>query len=167
MALNYIPRYDAATVYREHLNFARRFETPLIVTIRPPINDRSYDKRLRVGYVSSDFRQHAVANYVEPVLRHYDRDRFQVFCYSNHEREDEVTCRIQTYIDCWRSVVHLSDEQAARQIMGDKIDILVDLNGHTGHNRLLVFARKTCAYTSRVAGVSEYHGYVLNGLPYH
>ena len=142
MALNYIPRYDAATVYLEHLKFARRYEAPLTASIKPHGNDRSFDRRLRVGYVSSDFREHAVACFVEPVLRQHDRDRFQVFCYSNHHTEDEVTRRIQTNIEGWRSIIRLSDEQAAQQIRDDKIDILVDLNGHTGDNRLLIFARK-------------------------
>ncbi len=144
MALNYIPRYDAATVYSEHLKFARRYEAPLAASIKPHGNNRSFDRRLRVGYVSSDFREHAVAYFVEPVLRRHDRDRFQVFCYSNHHIDDEVTHRLQSYIDIegWRSIIRLSDERAAQQIRDDKIDILVDLNGHTGDNRLLVFARK-------------------------
>ncbi|WP_372521520.1 tetratricopeptide repeat protein [Sulfuricaulis sp.] len=142
MCLNYIPRYDAMAVYRAHLKFAERHEAPLAASIRPPGNDRSCDRRLRIGYVSSDFRQHAVAHFIEPVLRHHDHDRFEVFCYSSHDTEDDVTRRMRPYVDQWRNIVRLPNEAVAQLIRDDKIDILVDLNGHTAYNRLRVFARK-------------------------
>ena len=142
LTLNYLPNQNPLAVYAAHRDFARRWEAPLSALIQPHANDRSPTRRLRIGYVSCDFRQHSVGYFFEPVLAHHDHDRFEIFCYANQLQEDEVTGRLKSYADHWRRLVGLSDEQAADRIRDDQIDILVDLNGHTGHNRLLVFARK-------------------------
>jgi len=143
MALNYISGKDSATIYAAHLEFAKRYEVPLAKFVKPHPNNRSLCRRLRVGYVSSDFRQHAVAHFIAPVLEHHNHDQVQVFCYSNHYVEDEVTRRMQTYAECWRRIFGLSDHQVAQQIRHDRIDILIDLGGHSGgYDRLRVFARK-------------------------
>lgn len=99
-------------------------------------------KRLRIGYVSADFYQHPVASLIEPVLRQHDLEAFEIFCYSDVSAPDEVTERLRTYADTWRETHHLTHESLAEQIAHDRIDILVDLGGHTGANRLPVFARK-------------------------
>jgi predicted O-linked N-acetylglucosamine transferase (SPINDLY family) len=142
LTLNYLPNQDPLAVYAAHRDYARRWEAPLSASIQPHANDRSPTRRLRIGYVSCDFRQHSVGYFLEPVLAHHDHDRFEIFCYANHLQEDEVTGRLKSFADHWRRLIGLSDEQAADRIRDDQIDILVDLNGHTGHNRLLVFARK-------------------------
>lgn len=143
MALNYLPGKDAITIYAAHLEFAKRHEAPLSVFVKPHLNNRSPCRRIRVGYVSSDFRQHAVAHFIAPVLQHHNRDQVQVFCYSNYNVEDDVTRRIQSHAECWRKIFGLSDHQVAQQIRNDQIDILIDLGGHTGgYDRLLVFARR-------------------------
>ena len=142
-AYNYTSGHDLAAVHHAHRDFARRWETPLAARVRPLANDRSLDRRLRVGYVSSDFRQHSVAHFIAPVLAHHDRERFEIFCYFNHPQEDELTKRIRGHVDHWRCIFQLSDDQVAQQIRTDQVDILIDLNGHTAHNRLLVFARRS------------------------
>jgi len=142
LALNYVDSKDPVAVYNAHLDFARRREAPLSPLIRAHTNDCSTSRRLRIGYVSSDFREHSVSYFFEPVLAHHDRDCFEIFCYSNLFQEDNVTERLRSRADHWRHIIGLSDEQCAQQIRDDQIDILIDLNGHTGHNRLLVFARK-------------------------
>lgn len=143
MALNYLPDQDSATIYAAHLEFSKRHEAPLAEFVKPHPNDRTLGRRLRLGYVSSDFRQHAVAHFITPVLARHNHDQVQVFCYSNHNVEDDVTRRMQTYADSWRKVFGLSDHQVAQQIRHDQIDILIDLGGHTGgYDRLPVFARK-------------------------
>ncbi len=141
-ALNYSVRTDPEMLFKEARRFAERHEAPLAVRREPHANDPDPQRRLRVGYVSGDFRSHSVAFFIEPVLIHHDRTRFEVFCYSCHAREDNVTQRFKSHADHWRSLVGVSDEDAARQIRADGIDILVDLAGHTEGNRLLVFARK-------------------------
>ncbi len=99
-------------------------------------------ERLRLGYVSSDFRRHSVAYFLEPILEHHDRAGFEVWCYANMAGGDEVTDRLRAHAHHWRDVYGLSDAELAAQIRADGIDILVDLGGHTRGNRLGAFALK-------------------------
>jgi predicted O-linked N-acetylglucosamine transferase (SPINDLY family) len=97
---------------------------------------------LKVGYVSPDFYNHAVAYFIEPVLANHDRSQVEIFCYHSRTHDDHVTERLRALADHWIPCRNMSDEQLAAQIRADGIDILVDLAGHTGYNRLLTFARK-------------------------
>ena len=97
---------------------------------------------MRIGYVSPDFRQHAVTRYFETVLAHHDSQQVQVFCYAQVAAPDAVTARMQKLAYGWRSVWLQSDAEVAQRIRDDRIDILVDLAGHTCGTRLLVFAQK-------------------------
>src|SRR5207253_11463304 len=105
-------------------------------------NPRDATRRLRIGYVSGDLRQHPVAQFMEPVLACHDRERHEIHCYHNFPREDAVTARLRQLTDGWQDVFHLDDAALAARIREDRIDVLIDLSGHTGHNRLPVFARK-------------------------
>jgi protein O-GlcNAc transferase len=105
-------------------------------------NTADPERRLRVGYVSADFKQHSAAYCFGPVLRHHGHERFTVACYSGVTAEDELTREFRTLTDIWRPTAGMSDNALAEQICQDKIDILVDLSGHSAGNRLLVFARK-------------------------
>lgn len=138
LTLNYSERHDAAEIYAEHRRFGARFARPYVV----PEPDRAWPRRLRVGYVSPDFRSHVVAFFIEPILAAHDRGRFEVFCYYNHRWEDKVTERLRGLVEHWRDCVHLSDAEMAERIREDRIDILVDLAGHTSDHRLRVFASK-------------------------
>jgi predicted O-linked N-acetylglucosamine transferase (SPINDLY family) len=109
---------------------------------RPLIRDRNPDRRLRIGYVSPDFRNHVVNYFFESLLKLHDRQQFEVFAYSSALREDTVTARLKQEFDHWRGIQFQNDDQVADLIEADKIDILIDLAGHTGNNSLLVFARK-------------------------
>ncbi len=100
------------------------------------------DKRLRIGYVSPDFRKHAVSYFFEPLLEAHDRSKVEVYCYAEVPQPDDVTARLQLQADHWRSTVGLCDEDAARRIHADGIDILIDLAGHTAGNRLGIFTYK-------------------------
>jgi protein O-GlcNAc transferase len=140
--MNYSSRYDANTIFLEHCRFAERFAGPLSSKILPHFNDTSSLRRLKVGYVSPDFRNHSVHYFVEPILAWHNREHFEVFCYSNSKEYDEVTRRIQGYADQWRNIKGMPNEQAAELIRKDQIDILVDLAGHTADNRILLFACK-------------------------
>ena len=124
----------AKTYGRRHANALRR--------IRPFANDRSPDRRLRIGFVSADFRDHPVVRFLEPFLHYADRERFDLIAYSNAGRIDGVTEMLKARFGIWRTIEFLDDEAAADLIEADRIDILVDLSGHSGGNRLLVFARK-------------------------
>jgi predicted O-linked N-acetylglucosamine transferase (SPINDLY family) len=134
--------YDAASIFSEHLQFAENYEKPLTSQIIPHTNICGDDRKLRIGYLSPDFKRHSVAYFIEPVLKAHNKNNFEIFCYSNSPVQDDVTKRIKRYTDQWRNIVHMNDEQAAALIKNDRIDILVDLAGHTSHNRILLFARK-------------------------
>ena len=140
--LNYEASNDVADVFAEHCRWGARHADPLTARSRLHTNDRTPGRKLRVGYVSGHFMAHAVNFFVEPILASHDHDRFEVYCYSNVSVDDEVTDRLRGYADGWRRIRELSDEQAAEQVREDQIDILVDLSGHIGGNRLLVFAHK-------------------------
>jgi predicted O-linked N-acetylglucosamine transferase (SPINDLY family) len=159
-ALHYHPGYDAPAQFAEHQDWARRYAEPLPAA-EPHAVPAAPGRRLRVGYVSPDFRAHVVAFFMEPILAAHDHEHFAITCYANVPRPDEVTRRLQGYADRWRSLVGLSDDQAADLIRQDGIDILVDLAGHTGGNRLPVFARKPAPVQV------TYLGYVgTTGLPH-
>lgn len=105
-------------------------------------NTRDTARRIRIGYVSPDFRGHACANFSRPLLGHHDRQAFEVFAYSEVRREDGITELMIGEVEHWRRTVGMSDEQLAEMIRADGIDILVDLAGHTAGNRLTMFALK-------------------------
>ena len=115
-----------------------------ILAKHPPHHDNSRDpaRRVVVGYVSSDFRDHSAARSFRPVLQNHDKSQFEVICYYNYPTGDDVTETLRHVADRWRDVVEWPDERLADAIRADKVDILVDLNGHTRGNRLPVFARK-------------------------
>ena len=105
-------------------------------------NNRDSNRRLRIGYVSPDFRCHAVAFFAEPIFATHDKSQVEIFCYAEVTAEDDYTARFRKLADHWHSTVGLSDDQVADMIREHQIDILVDLAGHSASNRLLVFARK-------------------------
>jgi predicted O-linked N-acetylglucosamine transferase (SPINDLY family) len=133
---------DGATLLAEHRRW-NELHARALAPVRPPrAAEASPGRKLRVGYVSADFRRHSLAYFVEPLLANHDRNRFDVVCYSNTRHADEVTDQLRNHVSQWRDITALSDEAAATLIAQDGIDILVDLSGHTADNRLLVFARK-------------------------
>src|SRR4029078_7776509 len=99
-------------------------------------------RTLSTGYVSSAWRGNAVAVFAEPLLAAHDRDRFETFCYQNYAGGDEITARFAALADPFVPLPAMSDAAAAQRIRADAIDILVDLNGHTAHNRLPLFFLK-------------------------
>ena len=121
--------------------FGERIADPLIRN-RPFLNDGNPDRKLRIGYISPDFCRHSAHYFVEPLLKLHDREKFQIFAYSSTPREDAVTERFKKEVDHWRDIRFIDEDAAADLIESDKIDILIDLAGHTGQNSLMVLARK-------------------------
>lgn len=105
-------------------------------------NSRLLSRKLVLGYVSADFRQHSAASTFKPVLSSHDRESFAVVCYSGVVIEDDLTRDFRRFADKWRAVQGMTDEALATQIRADEVDILIDLSGHSAGNRLPVFARK-------------------------
>ncbi len=138
-ALHYTPGFSRRLTFAEHLKAART--RPFRPAPGAPVPaSRTHGGRIRIGYVSPDFRQHSVASFIEPVIREHDRALFEVFCYANLPRADRTTERLKGLAEHWRDIHGIPDAQAAAMIAADGIGILVDLAGHTSGNRLPLFA---------------------------
>ena len=131
-----------AELFTESRRFSETFEAPFIERWPRHANSCDPGRRLKIGYVSGDFRNHAVAYFIDPILANHDKACFEVYCYANHPLQDATTARLRGLADHWFQCFRSSDEQLSAQILADGIDILVDLSGHTAYNRLPVFARK-------------------------
>jgi len=140
--LYFHPAYDTRLIHEEECRWNQCHAAPLKQFITPHINDRTPGRRLRIGYVSPDFRNHAEAYFVVPLLEGHDHDTFEVHCYASVMRPDAVTERLRRAADIWHDVLGQSDEELAALIRHDEIDILIDLTMHMANNRMLAFARK-------------------------
>jgi predicted O-linked N-acetylglucosamine transferase (SPINDLY family) len=144
ITLSYNPCYSGEMLLTEHRIFAEKYFELRAAKSISFSNEQTSERRLRIGYVSPDFRRHSVAYFTEPVILKHNREQFEVFCYSNVKFPDETTFRIRQYTDVWRDISEKSDEDVIKLIRDDCIDILIDLAGHTNNNRILLFAHK-CA----------------------
>jgi predicted O-linked N-acetylglucosamine transferase (SPINDLY family) len=142
VAMHYQPGCDAGTIAEENNCWSRQYAEPLRRFIQPHANNRKPDRRLRIGYISPDLRDHPVGRFLLPLVAQHDTREFEVFAYAQLLVPDARTEQLRSHVEGWRNIVGLSDAQAADLIRRDQIDILVDLAMHTAHNRLLVFARK-------------------------
>jgi len=149
--LNHHPGYTPELLFQEHVKWAQQYTKDHPV---PKFKPRDPNRRLRIGYVSPDFRRHVVMINMEPILANHDRSKVEIFCYSFVKQPDEVTRSIEKLVDHWRDIAHWKDDDAAKAILEDEIDVLIDLTGHTGESRIKLFTR-------RIAPVQvSYLGYV-------
>ncbi|HEX2828481.1 MAG TPA: tetratricopeptide repeat protein [Burkholderiales bacterium] len=137
-ALNFVPDITPEAVFEAHRAWGER----LMASVRPVLQHSRSNERIRVGYVSPDLRRHPVTYLFAPVLEHHDRARFEIYCYDPVGDGDAVTVRLKRASEHWREVAGRSDEAIAETVNDDRIDILVDLAGHTTHSRLRAFAMK-------------------------
>ncbi|NVZ10285.1 tetratricopeptide repeat protein [Allochromatium humboldtianum] len=140
--LNYHPDHSAETIFDAYREFDRRFGQPHRAAWLPHPNRPDPERRLRLGYVSPDFRGHSACHALEPLLTHHDRAHFELTAYAELTQEDALTAVYRRLVDHWVPTRGLSDDELAARIRADGIDILVDLAGHTANNRLGVFARR-------------------------
>ncbi|MGE8450013.1 MAG: tetratricopeptide repeat protein [Pseudomonadales bacterium] len=133
---------DSARSLQVAADWGRRFSDPLTRKSAPlPGRDRNPRKRLKVGYVTADFREHSVAFFMRPVLAHHDPENVEIHVYSSG-KPDWVTAQLRALVPNWREVADLTEVQLVDQIRADGIDILVDLSGFTLGHRMEVFARR-------------------------
>ena len=142
LSLLYDSEYDPDYIFSEHKKWNDFYGHPSIKRPVPHVNSPRQDRRLRIGYVSPDFRNHSCAWFIEPLLEFHNRDKVEIFCYGTVKKGDNVTDRIRRLAHSWHCTQGISDMEVAKQIRSDGIDILVDLAGHTKGNRLPVFALK-------------------------
>ena len=140
MYLNYDPDISARSLRAAHFAVGHQFADAL-----PPLDQLGQalpldpEKRLRIGFVSPDFRSHSVAYFARPYFESFDRDRFDVFAYAHIPKEDIVSEGLRQCVTDWRNVFDMTDHALAKQIHNDHIDILIDLAGYTRDTRLLDF----------------------------
>lgn len=161
-ALNFDENATALEKQSERADWARRHAQ--VLPARPSCHDRNKERRLRIGYVSSHFRQKAASFAFAGVILNHDPGQFEVVCYSDTVKEDEVTARLRSRSDQWHETKSLADERLAALIRHERIDILVDLVGHMSGHRLGVFARKPAPI--QVTGWGEPTGTGLKTMDY-
>jgi protein O-GlcNAc transferase len=144
MSLNYMPEVPADALLAEARLFGERFAKQAQVR-RNWANDPTPERKLRVGLVSGDFSQHPVGFFIEGVLAELKAtasERLEIYAYSSRNAADDITGRIKALCQAWTSIVGMPDADVAARVQEDRIDILIDLAGHTANNRLPIFAFK-------------------------
>src|SRR5665213_2674843 len=141
LCMNYDPKIDTPTLFAEHLRWASRFGQASNVGPLPG-HDRDPDRRLRIGYVSPHLCSHPLVQFFEPILTRHDPGEVEVICYSEMPSPDSTTARLKSESPGWRDIFGQSDLDLANMIRSDRIDILVDLAGHTSRGRIQMFAHK-------------------------
>jgi predicted O-linked N-acetylglucosamine transferase (SPINDLY family) len=152
VALQYHPGSSAQAIHEECRRWSQQHAEPLQKFIRPHANLPDLHRKLRIGYVSADFRDHVVGRNILPLVRNHDRDQVEITLYANVNGADTMTEQFRKCADRWCGITGWPDEQVAERIRQDGIDILVDLALHTSGNRLLVFARKPAPVQVTFAG---------------
>ena len=140
--LYYQPNVDAQTILAAHQRWNETIAARLAQQIAPHPNDRTPNRKLKIGYVSPLFWEHCQALFTIPLLSHHDHQNFEIYCYSDVKTPDAATAKLRGFADAWRPIVGMTDEKSANLIRQDEIDILVDLTLHMAENRMLLFARK-------------------------
>ncbi len=138
----YDPTASASALFELHTEFGHAVEAPYKPGWPKFVRNLTPNRRLKIGYVSGDFRKHSVAHFILPILQNHDRTQFEIFGYSNHATVDDTTHAIIDSVDSWRAVVGMSESDICDTIRADELDILIDLSGHTAYNILGVLARK-------------------------
>jgi predicted O-linked N-acetylglucosamine transferase (SPINDLY family) len=142
-SMSYNDKYEMDHIVEQHLLFSEQFEKDKSDKLANFKNDNDENRSLNIGFVSADFRNHPVADFFIPILAALkEQTDLKLFAYYNYLKEDSRTAETKNYMNTWRSIWGKSDEDAKAIIKSDKIDILFDLSGHTGHNRLPLFAKK-------------------------
>jgi predicted O-linked N-acetylglucosamine transferase (SPINDLY family) len=141
--MSHDPAVDAATLLGEHRCFSEEFEAPLRALWPRHTNERHRDRTLQVGFVSGDLYNHSVGQFLEPILTHLVRATdLRLHGYCTHSIDDDVSRALKTRFHRFSAIDGMPDQAFYEKVLSDQIDILIDLSGHTGHNRLPVFARK-------------------------
>jgi len=157
-SLHFHPGYDAQAIYHEHCLWNQQHVGPLTPHLQPHANNRDPERRLRLGYVSADLREHVVGMFLLPLLQNHDPQHVEVFAYAQVSAPDAMSQRLRQHTHVWRRLVGLSDAQAADLVRQDGIDILVDLGLHTAGNRLMVFAHKPAPVQATYLGYAGSSG---------
>ena len=142
LSLNYSEDMSADQLLDLHRRYGKQFAPSHEAQRTFPRSEKKRKRKLKIGYVSPDFRNHVVAHFFEPVLEKHDRTRFDVHCYFCSSEIDATTRRIRDLADVWRELGHVPFDDAERMMLKDNLDVVIDLAGHTARNLLPVLARR-------------------------
>ena len=162
--LNYQPYYTAEQIYSYYKQFNLKFGVPLQKHWKPFPQIKKNKPKLKIGYVSPDFKKHSVENFLKPVLRNHNHKQFEVFAFAELSQEDNTTQEYKSYVDQWVPTQGFTDLEMAQKIRELEIDVLVDVAGHTKGNRLGVFAYKPAPISLSWLGFGYTTG--LNAIDY-
>lgn len=141
LSINYLDKLDKNLIFQEHLKFGNNFSFNLF---NSPVETKSYKKKIRIGFVSGDFRRHAVMQFFTPIIKNFNRNQYEFFCFSNSPIKDDYTDLVKSNSD-FVEIFNKSDDEVIKIIHQNEINILVDLAGHTKDNRMSLFAKKPCS----------------------
>ena len=139
---NYSPKMSAEEISEFYKEYYQKFGIPLQKEWKPFPHIKEAKKKLKIVYVSPDFKKHPAQNFLLPTLAHHDHQKFKIYAFAEVSKEDQVTKQYKSYVDHWIPTQGLTDQEMVEKIRDLEIDVLVDLAGHTNGNRLGVFARK-------------------------
>jgi protein O-GlcNAc transferase len=142
LSVQYSTLFSKAEKFAAHREYAQKFETPVLSHWGKYKNSIAPGRKIRIGYVSGDFRSHSMIFFILPILANHDKSKFEVYGYYTYPLPDTETLQAKNLCDKWVTCHNMSDDELEACIRADEVDILIDLSGHTGYNRLLVFARK-------------------------
>ena len=162
--LHYDPNMDPAELFHQHREWDRIFGQSQCASCQCQDSDEIRDARIRVGYISPDFRDHTVPRFIGAALKHHDRRRFEIFCFSDVAEGDRITERLRQQVEHWRDIVGLDDQRVQQIIRDDQIDILVDLRGHAAGNRMTLFAKRAAPVQVNMVGYFDTTG--LSAMDY-
>ena len=140
--LNYSHNHTSEEIFSYYQQFNDKFGLPLQQEWQPFTPIKKPKKKLKIGYVSPDFRKHSAQNFLLPTLANHNHQKFEIYAFAELTKEDHITKQYQSYVDHWIPTQNLTDQQMVQKIRDMEIDILVDLAGHTKNNRLLIFSQK-------------------------
>jgi protein O-GlcNAc transferase len=140
--MQFHPGYDSQALLREHVAWNQRHADKVKSEIIPHQNDPDPSRRLRIGYLSPDFKNHCQQFFTHPVFANHRHEEFEIYCYSDTDKPDEMTESLRKYADVWRDISSMEDIDVVKGIRMDKIDILVDLTMHMADCRRMIYARK-------------------------
>ena len=136
------PDYGPKEILKEAKHWNKMHALPLGAEAVSHANDPNLERRLKIGYLSGDLRQHPVGFFMEPVFENHDKIMFEVHVFTTQHKADDVTDRIKDHVDQWHDAAHLNPQALAEAIREEGIDILTDLTGHAAFNRYLTLARR-------------------------
>jgi predicted O-linked N-acetylglucosamine transferase (SPINDLY family) len=161
---NYLPFLSRAEIFQRHSDWAQQHEIPLLNgSNRLPVS-AAVERKLRIGYVSGDFCSHPVGYLLSDVVQHHDSTAFEIVCFSTSLRPDDLSERIQQTAGEWIDVSLLDSDALDARLREARVDVLIDLSGHTAFNRLLAFARRPAPV--QATWIGYFHSTGMSSIDY-